>query len=230
MKSRRKHSQDEIVAALENDIVAGRIAPRERLDEREIAERFGVSRTPVREALNRMATTGILERRPNQGMFVAAITLPEFLQMYEVLSELEALCARLAARRMTAQEKRALAALQSKGDAAARAGDAGRYAAQNMRFHEALYEGTHNQHLADTIRQLRRRLEPYRRFSFQINRRIGESHDEHGRIAKLVCDGNPEAAGALMREHMDIQRRNFDDFLALVSQNLPGAKAAAKNR
>ena len=230
MKSRRKHSQDEIVAALENDIVGGRLRPHQRLDEREVADRFGVSRTPVREALNRMATTGTLERRPNQGMFVAAITLPEFLQMYEVLSELEALCARLAARRMTAPEKRALAAIQSKGDAAAKGGDARRYAEQNMRFHEALYEGTHNRHLADTIRQLRRRLEPYRRFSFQIGRRIGESHAEHGRIAKLVCDGNPEAAGALMREHMDIQRRNFDDFLALISQNLPGAKSQPKRR
>ncbi len=220
---KRKHSQVEIIAALENDIVSGRLKPNERLDEREVAARFGVSRTPVREALNRMATTGILEGRPNQGMFVAAISLREFLQMYEVLSELEALCARLAARRMTAQERRGLLAIQAKGDAAAGAGDAAGYANQNMRFHEALYEGTHNPHLGNMIRQLRRRLEPYRRFSFQIGRRIEESHAEHGRITKLVCDANAEASGALMREHMDIQRQNFNDFLALISRNLPQA-------
>lgn len=84
-------------------------------------------------------------------MFVAAITLTEFLQRNEVLSELEALCARL----------------------------------------------------ADTIRQLRRRLEPYRRFSFQIGRPHRRIARPHGRIAKLVGDGNAQLAGALMREHMD---------------------------
>jgi len=221
VRSKRKHSQAEIVAALENDIVSGRLKPNQRLDEREIALRFGVSRTPVREALNRLATTGILDSRRNQGMFVAAITLPEMLQMYEVLSELEGLCARLAARRMTREERRVLLGVQSKGDAAARAGKPNDYAGQNLRFHEAIYDGTHNPHLAAMIRQLRRRLEPYRRFSFQIGRRIEESHAEHGRIAKLICDGNPESAGALMREHMDLQRHNFDEFVMLISRNLP---------
>lgn len=222
-RPRRRHTQAEIVAALENDIVSGKIEPNQRLDEREVAARFGVSRTPVREALNRMATTGILEARRNQGMFVAAVTLPQLLQMYEVLSELEGLCARLAARRMTREEKRALQAIQARGNAAASAGDAAGYAAQNLRFHEAIYDGTHNAHLAAMVRQLRRRLEPYRRFSFQIGRRIPESHAEHGRIARLIGDGNPEAAGALMREHMDLQRHNFDEFVMLISRALPAA-------
>ena len=217
----RRHSQAEIVAALENDIVSGRLKPNQRLDERAIALRFGVSRTPVREALNRLATTGILDSRRNQGMFVAAITLPELLQMYEVLSELEGLCARLAARRMTREETRALLSVQSKGHYAARAGKPNDYAGHNMRFHEAIYDGAHNAHLAAMIRQLRRRLEPYRRFSFQIGRRIAESHAEHDRIAKLICDGNSESAGALMREHMDLQRHNFDEFVMLISKHLP---------
>ena len=139
-----------------------------------------------------------------------------------VLSELEGLCARLAARRMTPRERRDLLGTQSKGDAAARRGsDASGYARQNLRFHEAIYDGTHNPHLAEMIRLLRRRLEPYRRFSFQIGRRIEESHAEHGRIAKLICDRNQEAAGALMREHMDLQRNSFDEFVMLISKNLP---------
>lgn len=218
--SARESSQARIMAALENDIVSGRLRPRQRVDEREVAARFGVSRTPVREVLNRMASTGILQGRRNQGMFVAAMTLPQFLQMYEVLSELEALCARLAARRMTSQEKQELTRTQARGDAVSKAEDAPAYAVQNMRFHEAIYNGTHNPYLGDMMRQLRRRLDPYRRFSFQITRRIEESHAEHGRIAKLITEGNPEAAGALMREHMDIQRQNFDEFLMLVSRNL----------
>jgi DNA-binding GntR family transcriptional regulator len=216
----RKATQAEMIAAIEDDIASGKLRPNQRIDERELANRFGVSRTPVREALNRMATSGIVDSRPNQGMFVAAITLPQFLQMYEVLSELEGLCARLAGRRMTAEEKRKLLRVQSKGGAIAKAGHSLDYADQNMKFHEAIYDGTHNECLGETIRLLRRRLEPYRRFSFQIGRRIEESHAEHGRIAQLICDGDPEAAGALMREHMDIHRQNFGDFVMLLTRNL----------
>jgi DNA-binding GntR family transcriptional regulator len=141
--------------------------------------------------------------------------------MYEVLSELEGLCARLAARRMTGQERRALGAVQAKGEAAVRSRDAAKYAAQNWRFHEAIYDGTHNLHLAAMIRQLRRRLEPYRRFSFLIDRRIPESHAEHGRIVKLISEANSEAAGALMREHMDLHRQNLDEFVKVISKTLP---------
>lgn len=215
-----KATQAEMIAAIEDDIVSGRLRPNQRIDERELASRFGVSRTPVREALNRMATSGIVDSRPNQGMFVAAITLPQFLQMYEVLSELEGLCARLAARRMTAEEKRKLFGVQSNGDAIAKSGNPLTYADQNMRFHAAIYDGTHNECLGETIRLLRRRLEPYRRFSFQIGRRIEESHAEHGHIAQLIRDGDPEAASALMREHMDIHRQNFGDFVMLLARNL----------
>lgn len=217
----RKATQAKMLAAIEDDIVRGRLRPNQRIDERELANRFGVSRTPVREVLNRMATSGIVESRPNQGMFVAAITLPQFLQMYEVLSELESLCARLAARRMTAEERRKLLRIQSKGDSVSKANNALEYATQNLRFHEAIYDGTHNECLGATIRLLRRRLEPYRRFSFHIGRRIEESHSEHSRIAQFICEGNSEDAAALMREHMDIQRQNFGEFVMLLSRNLP---------
>lgn len=219
-RAKHKYSQGEIIAALENDIVTGRLAPNQRLDEREVASRFGVSRTPVREAFNQMATTGVLTRRRNHGVFVASITLPQLLHMYEVLSELESLCARLAARRMTQGEREALITIQEQGDAIAASAGVQEYATQNIRFHEAIYDGAHNPYLGSSIRLLRRRLEPYRRFSFQIGRRIAESHAEHGRISRLISDGNQEAAGALMREHMDIRRQNFDEFVLLLSRNL----------
>jgi len=210
----------EIVAAIEDDIVTGRRRPGERLDEKELSIRFGVSRTPIREVLNRIAASGMVESRPHQGMFVSRITLPQLLQMYEVMSELEGLCARLAARRMEPDERRQLAAVQEAGARIVSADDEAAYTQHNIDLHELIYAGTHNEYLIATIRALRRRLEPYRRLSFQIKRRLGESHVEHGRIVRLVADGDGEAAALEMRTHMDIQRRNFSDYIVLLTRAL----------
>lgn len=219
----RKATQAEIIAAIENGIASGEFRPNERMDERELAHRFGVSRTPVREALNRIATSGLIESRPNQGMFVSAMSLPEFLQMYEVLGDLEALCARLAARRMTPDEKQELVRIHAEGEQAAGAVNPAAYADHNWRFHSAIYDGAHNEFLSNTIRQLRRRVDPYRRFSFQIPRRTVESHAEHGRIVELIVSGDAEGASQVMREHMDLQRSNFADFMVLLTRNFPNA-------
>ncbi|MCG8359901.1 MAG: GntR family transcriptional regulator, partial [Kiloniellales bacterium] len=84
---------DELRQDLEAEIFAGRLAPGQRLDESKLAARFGVSRTPVREALLQLASIGLVEMRPRQGAVVAAVTIRRLLQMFEVMAELEAFCA-----------------------------------------------------------------------------------------------------------------------------------------
>ena len=93
---------------LETEIFSGALTPGERLDEMGLARRFGVSRTPVREALLQLSSAGLIEMRPRQGAVVAAITVQQLLQMFEVMAEMEALCARYAARRMGPDERQAL--------------------------------------------------------------------------------------------------------------------------
>ena len=84
---------------LRTEIAAGRLDPGARLDEQEMAERHGCSRTPVREALRLLAAEGLVELRGRQGAAVRALDLPQLIEMFQVMAELEGLCARLAARR-----------------------------------------------------------------------------------------------------------------------------------
>ncbi|MEX0758780.1 MAG: GntR family transcriptional regulator, partial [Tistlia sp.] len=109
----RQRLADRVRLELEREIVVGDLAPGVRLDEVGLAERYAVSRTPVREALMQLAASGLVEMRPRQGALVAAIGTFQLAEMFEVMSELEALCARLAARRMTPRERDGLAALHA---------------------------------------------------------------------------------------------------------------------
>ena len=95
---------------IENEIITGRFPPGERLDEVSLAERYGVSRTPIREALHALAASGLLEVRPHRGTIVAEVSPERLFEMFEVMAEMEAMCARHAARRMTEAEHRELEA------------------------------------------------------------------------------------------------------------------------
>ena len=104
----QKPAPSRLTRLLSDEIVAGRLAPGVRLDEQALADRFGLSRTPVREALGQLAAMGLVEKRPHRGVVVAAFTVERMVHMFEVMAELEAICARLAARRMSIGAKAAL--------------------------------------------------------------------------------------------------------------------------
>lgn len=216
----KRTSQIDIVAALEHDIVSGLIKPNQRLDERDLAERFQVSRTPVREALNRLVSSGIVEYRPRQGMFTAAMTMSQFFHMYEVMAHLEALCANLCARRMSRADQLALGELHAGVDAVLAAQDVAGYNRYNQDFHDLLYRGAKNPVLEEQVRALRRRLQPYRSFSFEFPNRTRDSHAEHSQIIDSIMRGESEAAERAMRNHMDIRRENFSDLLVVLSSTL----------
>ncbi|MGE0151537.1 MAG: GntR family transcriptional regulator [Reyranellaceae bacterium] len=216
----RRTSQTDIIAALEHDIVSGVILPNQRLDERELAQRFNVSRTPVREALNRLVSSGIVEYRPRQGMFASAMTMSQFFHMYEIMAHLEALCANLCARRMSRADQQALAQAQAEANAMLQSQDAAAYTRYNLHFHDLLYQGAKNPILEEQVRTLRRRLQPYRSYSFEFPNRIRESYAEHTQIVELILQGDGEAAERAMRHHMDIKRENFSDLMVVLSSVL----------
>src|SRR5207253_5873840 len=99
---------EELRLQLADEIVRGALPPGASLDETEIARRFNVSRTPVREALRQLAVSGLVEARPHRGAVVARPSLDRLTAMFEAMAELEALCAGLAAERMAAAERHAL--------------------------------------------------------------------------------------------------------------------------
>ncbi|HVY00127.1 MAG TPA: GntR family transcriptional regulator [Pseudorhodoplanes sp.] len=199
---------------IENEIVAGRFQPGERLDEVSLAERYKVSRTPIREALHALAASGLVEVRPHRGTIVSEVSPDRLVEMFEVMAELEAMCGRLAARRMTEAEHRALREAHAACGEAARAGDSDRYYYDNERFHFCIYEGSHNGFLAEQSRTLHRRLQAYRRLQLRVRNRLATSYKEHGDIVAAILAGDGDRAAQHLRRHVAVQGERFADLVS----------------
>ena len=193
---------DQMVQVLADEIVRGLLPPGEKLDEGGLAERFGVSRTPVREALRQLSTMGLVERPPNRRAVVQAITDERLTEMFDAMGELEAVCARLSAQRMTAGERRALADLHRGSAALVRDGAREAYEEANVRFHTLLYEGSHSGYLRDFVGATRARLAPFRRAQFRVADRLPRSWEEHDAIVAAILRGDAEAAATAARAHV----------------------------
>ena len=211
----RKLTLCEIVrGALEKDIFTGQLAPGAPLDEEEIARRFSVSRTPVREALLQLIETGLIEKPSRQRAVVAPLDVRRLIQMFETLSELEAICARLAARRITDLEKQALANIQRASDAALLAGNEDEYGRQGIRFHVAVWRATHNDVLFEATRNLAVRLNPYRMFQLRSKGRPEANNEDHKAILALLLAGKADEVHALMRAHVTVQGDVLAEYIS----------------
>ncbi|HWL55934.1 MAG TPA: GntR family transcriptional regulator [Paracoccus sp. (in: a-proteobacteria)] len=190
-----KRSADQVHAALSERIVRGIMRPGDTLAESTIAAEFGMSRTPVREALHRLASEGLVERGPRRAFAVRRMGVADLRALFESLGEIEAICARLAAHRMTEIERDGLTRIL--------AGDADDYATVNARFHDALREGAQNPVIAGLLDDLNRRSLPWRDASFRAqSSRIDQSRAEHRAILDAVLARDGDRAAALMRAHM----------------------------
>ena len=214
MKSRSETLRD----AIEEMIAVGTYAPGQHLDETELAATFGVSRTPIRETLIGLASRGLVVIRPRRGAVVAEFGPQQLVEMFEVMSELEATCSRLAARRMTHLEQATLLSAHAACNAARDAVDEDEYYYRNEAFHEAIYVGSHNQFLIDQTRALYRRLRPYRRLQLRVRDRIAASYAEHDAVVDAIMQGDGEKAAQLTREHVMIQGQRFADLMASLPQ------------
>ena len=198
---------------LQAEIAKGLIEPGTRLDEQEIAQRFGVSRTPVREAFRLLAADDLVELRGRLGATVRAIGVHTLIEMFQVMGELEGLCARLAARRATEAQCAGLQALHARLEAAAGAG-ADAFYDINTEFHEAIYEASCNAFLADQTRRLRNRVAGYRRRVTRMPSRIEDTLREHAEVMAAIIARDPEAAHRAMRAHLTLLGENLLDFIA----------------
>ena len=214
MKNRHASLRDSI----EELIATGTLPPGHHLDETELADQYGVSRTPVREALLQLASMGIVMLRPRRGAVVAEIGPQQLVEMFEVMAEFEAMAGRLAARRMSATEHGNLLAAHHACSEACEAHDADAYFYQNEQFHDAIYAGSHNEFLAAQARALHRRLRPYRRLQLRVRDRLGASYAEHAAVIEAILAGDGERTAELLRNHIMIQGQRFADLMASLSQ------------
>lgn len=202
---------------IEEMIAVGKLKPGQHLDETVLAEKFGVSRTPIREALIQLASMGIIVIRPRRGAIVAEIGPQQLIEMFEVMAEFEAMCALLAARRMTPAEHATLKASHIACTEARDNADSDVYFYKNEEFHQQIYIGSQNTFLAEQARALQRRLRPYRRLQLRVRDRVKNSFDEHGAVVDAIIEGKGELAAELLRKHVKIQGQRFSDLIASLS-------------
>ena len=193
---------DQLVRAIADHIVTGALRPGEKLDEVSLAERFNVSRTPIREALAQLGAMGLAERRPNRGAIVAVVTQEHLRSMFESMAELEGICARFSAERMTVAERRELEREHIASVNLVHLGAEEDYAQYNTGFHSRLYAGAHSKHIHELVSLTRSRLAPFRRAQFRLMGRLSQSWQEHDAIVTAIMRADGHAAGEAARAHV----------------------------
>ena len=193
---------DHMVRAIADHIVTGALRPGEKLDEVSLAEHFNVSRTPIREALAQLSAMGLAERRPNRGAIVAVVTQEHLRSMFESMAELEGICARFSAERMTATERGELEREHIASVNLVHLGAEEDYAQYNTAFHSRLYEGAHSKHIQEMVTLTRSRLAPFRRAQFRLMGRLSQSWQEHNAIVTAIMRADGQAAGEAARAHV----------------------------
>lgn len=199
---------------LEQAILKGDIKPGDRLDEQEIAQRFGVSRTPVREAFRLLGANDLVDMRSRQGVVVRKIGINTLLEMFQVMAELEGLCARLASRRMLPAQTLDLQAAHEHLKVSAGGTDVDEFNALNKAFHGIIHEGARNLYLAQEAKQLRDRVAPFlRRITYKPHR-FQTTILEHQAIIDAILAHDAEKAHAAMRLHVNLLGDDLTDFIA----------------
>lgn len=202
-----------LVAAIEADILEGRLKPGQRLEEVVLSQRFGVSRTPVREALRQLAAARLVDLQLRLGAVVARPTAGEVIELFEVVAELEGVATSLAALRMSDDDRAAISSTHRDCRTSAGGDNAEDYYLANSRFHRAIHSASQNQVLVETIAMLDKRIAPYRRFITFRPDRTEAALREHDAIFAALMEQNCDAARGAMVKHVRVLA---DDAVLLV--------------
>lgn len=186
-----------ILSAIDN----GTYRPGDRLVESELAERFGVSRTPVREALQRLETQSMLTR-DGRSLIVATLDHNQLAELYTVRTELEALSARLAARHATREEVRVLGQMVQEDRRIVN--DPQALSRANRRFHHQIHLASHNRYLVQQLDIVHRTMALMARTSLAAEGRGEKSLAEHQAIVDAIASGDAGAAEAALRDHISL--------------------------
>lgn len=193
-----------IEQALLEEIGAGELTPGQRLDELGLASRFGVSRTPVREALSRLTAQGVLVQGARRGVFVAEYSREDLSQIFEAMHEIEAACARVVSQRLNLLSRAEIEAAQTECLRAAEAGDRAAYLRANEAFHMAIYRATGNPYMAEIASEFRRRTGPFRAKKFATREDLIASAQSHEELIGHIFSEDGATASQGMRHHMTL--------------------------
>lgn len=198
----RGASRHKIEAALLEDIATGSLQPGERLDETKLAERFGVSRTPVREALSGLTAQGVLVAGEKRGVQVAQYSREELGQMFEAMQEIESVCARLASQRLTLLARSEIENAQAACAEAANNNDRLAYIKANEALHMSIYRATENPYIFELASDFRRKTGPFRAKKLETHEDLQASVASHVDLLAKIFSEDVQLAVDGMRKHM----------------------------
>ncbi|MGE5273244.1 MAG: GntR family transcriptional regulator [Verrucomicrobiota bacterium] len=205
---------------LRAEILSGGLKPGAELAEVALAEQLGVSRGPIREAIGRLASEGLVTVRPRRGAVVRPLSKEEFLELYQVREALERMAVKLAVPRLQPEDTAALQALIDDMTSRAEQGQVGEFFEANAEFHQRLVDASGNAKLAELYRQLLDQIGRYRTRSLFLRGNLQRSIAEHAAILRAARRRNAERAAHLMSEHIRVPQRRLkgltDDQLSSV--------------
>ena len=210
---------DRLRSEIEDDILSCKLKPGDRLDESKLAEKYGTSRTPVREALRQLSSNGLIEIRPHKGAIVAKLGIRELVEHFEVMAELEGACCRLAAKACLKSDIEAITEANEMCRTLIERNDIQGYQKANEDFHESIHAACHNGYLIRLTTSLRNRIASYRRMQLEQVNRLNTSVQEHDRIIKAIQQGLPDEADRLMQSHISNNGAEIRRFIAMLSHS-----------
>ena len=187
---------------LADQILEGKFAPKSKLEEKELAAHFGVSRTPIREALLQLDAAGLVKIRPRRGAIIVPIDKERIGYAFETAAEFEALAACWAASRSTLNEREELLRIQLNGQEVCKEKNSEKFAVVNRHFHDMISQMARNPILAEAVSNVRVKTAPFRKAQFTRHEKIEASQKEHEQIVTAICFQDPEAAKRHMKQHI----------------------------
>ncbi len=190
-------------STLKDAILTLQLEPGHALSHRDLAAQLHISETPIRDALQELEREGFVTRIPHKGTFVTQVDLADIEETFQIRSALEGLAVRLVVGRLDADDFEALRAILDEAQVALADEERVRCSELGAKFHQYFIERAENRRLRTLLGNLDDHLKRFRRLSDMIHGRLEKSQHEHEALLKVVMQGQSEAAGRAMSEHLD---------------------------
>ena len=209
------HSLEErVYFTLEEEIINGTLKCGDNLTEVALSKRLGVSRTPLRAALHRLAEEGLVEIVPNRGAVVVGVTNDDLVDIYKIRMRLEGLASSEAAAKVTEEQKKELRELVELSEYYIKKKDAERLKELDGKFHNIIFEASGNRLLRKTLSELHRNIKGYRKLSLTVPERLEKSVMEHREILRAIERGDSAEADRLTALHIGAALENLSGVIA----------------
>lgn len=204
-----KSLEESVYLTLEEEILDGRLKKGDTLAEVALSKRLGVSRTPLRSALHRLAEEGLVELIPNRGAIVVGVTAEDLINIYKIRMRLEGLASREAARLISSEDKERLLNTVELSEFYLKKKDAERIKELDSEFHNIIYRASGSRLLHKTLSELHRNIKAYRKMSLSVPDRLEHSIEEHRGILSAIVSGNEDEADRLTSLHIEAAINNL---------------------